>query len=72
MCNLQGWLVDAIVDICGAETGSACGIEDVLAVLLGGSWFAEAWQLEQRRSWAFCFWEPRSERCYSQHQIWLS
>jgi hypothetical protein len=39
MCNLQGWLVDAIVDICGAETGSACGIEDVLAVLLGGSWF---------------------------------
>ena len=36
MCNLRDWLPDAIPGNCGADTGSACVIEDVLAVLLGG------------------------------------
>jgi len=37
MCSLQDWLPDAIPGICGADTGSACVIEEVLAILLGGS-----------------------------------
>lgn len=36
MCNLQDWLPDVNAGSCGAGTGSAWVMEDVLAVLLWG------------------------------------
>lgn len=37
MCNLHVWLPDVNAGSCGAEAASACVIEEVLTLLLGGT-----------------------------------